>query len=78
MVDVGGEGGEVASLHGGVLGQGAVAGPVGEAEHPLTVGKAGGAVAQLDDSGQLVPGHAGRAVAAGAATQVPGQSSSPC
>ena len=66
VVDVGGERGEVAGLDGGVFGQRAVAGPVGEAEHPLTDGEAGGAVAQLDDdSGQFVPGNAGRAVTAG-------------
>ena len=66
VVDVGGERGEVACLDGGVFGQRAVAGPVGEAEHPLADGEAGGAVAQLDnDSGQFVPGNAGRAVTAG-------------
>ena len=61
-----GERGEVACLDSGVFGQRAVAGPVGEAEDPLADGEAGGAVAQLDDdSGQFVPGNAGRAVTAG-------------
>ena len=67
VVDVGRERGEVAGLHRGVLGQRSVAGPVGQAEHPLADGEAGGAVAELDDdAGQLVPGHAGCPVAAGA------------
>ena len=59
-------GAEVACLDGGVLGQRAVAGPVGEAEDPLADGQAGGAVAQFDDdSGQFVPGNGRRAVTAG-------------
>ena len=67
VVDVGREGGEVASLHRGVLGQGSVASPVGQSEHPLAHGEAGGSVPELDHgSGQLVPGDAGCPVAAGA------------
>ena len=62
-----GSGGEVAGLHGGVLGQRPVAGPVGQPEHPLAHGQAGGAVAQLaDHTRQLVSGHARGPVAAGA------------
>ena len=62
-----GERGEVAGLHRGVLGQRAVAGPVGQSEHPLADGEAGGSVAELDDdTRQLVPGHARCPVAAGA------------
>jgi hypothetical protein len=67
VVDVRREWGEVAGLHRAVLGEGAVAGPVGQSEHPLADGQAGGAVAQLDDdTGQLVAGHARRPVAVGA------------
>jgi hypothetical protein len=39
--------GEVAGLHRRVLGQRPVAGPVGQPEHPLAHGQAGGTVAQL-------------------------------
>ena len=39
MVDVTRKGSEVAGLHGGVLSQGAVAGPVGQPEHPLADGE---------------------------------------
>ena len=41
VVDVGREGGEVTSLHRGVLGQGAIAGPAGQSEHPLAHSESG-------------------------------------
>ena len=67
VVDVRRKRGEVAGLHRGVLGQGPVAGPVGQSEHPLAHGQAGGAVAQLgDNTRQLVSGHARGPVVAGA------------
>lgn len=66
VVDVGGKRGQVACLHRGVLGQRTVARPVGQAEHPLADGEAGGAVPQfLDHARQLVPGHTRCAVASG-------------
>ena len=76
VVDVSRKRSEVAGLHRGVLGQGAVAGPVGQSEHPLADGEAGGPVPQLDDdSRQLVAGHARRPVAPGAVD--PGRPTSP-
>ena len=49
------------------IGQRAIPGPVGRAEHPLADAQAGGGVPQLcDDTGQFVPGHARRPVTAGA------------
>ena len=67
VVDVSREWGEVAGLHRGVLGQGAVAGPVGQPEYALADGEAGGAVPQLDDdTRQVVSGHARRPVVASA------------
>jgi len=47
VVDAGRKRGQVAGLHRGVLSQRPVAGPVGQPEHPLAHGQAGGAVAQL-------------------------------
>ncbi|BBJ37767.1 hypothetical protein SSPO_004850 [Streptomyces antimycoticus] len=65
VVDVSRQRGEVAGFHRDVLGERAVAGPVGQAEHPLADAQAGGAESQLfDDTGQLVPGHARRPVVA--------------
>jgi hypothetical protein len=56
---------EVAGLHRGVLGERAVAGPVGQSEHPLADTQAGGAVSQFDDdTRQFVAGHARRPVTA--------------
>src|SRR5438309_6663313 len=55
-VDVARQGREVACLDGRVLGQGAVASPVSEAEHPLSDRQPRRAIAEDgDDSGQLVP-----------------------
>ena len=56
-VDVARQRSEVACLHGDIPRQGAVAIPVGEAEHPLSQRQPRRAVAQSSDhSGQLVPG----------------------
>jgi hypothetical protein len=66
VVDVGGQRGEVAGFDRGVLGQGAVAGPVGQAVHALPDGQAGGAVAEFgDDAGQFVAGHTRGPIASG-------------
>jgi hypothetical protein len=65
VVDVRRERSEVAGLHRGVLGQRAVAGPVGEAEHPLADGETGRSVAEFgDDARQFVSGHTRGPVAA--------------
>jgi hypothetical protein len=67
VVDVRRKRSEVAGFHCAVLGQGAVAGPVGQPEHPLADGEAGSSVSQLsDDTRQLMAGHARRPVAPGA------------
>jgi hypothetical protein len=67
VVEVSGKRSQVAGLHCGVLGQGAVAEPVGQSEHPLADGEAGGPLPQLcDEARQLVAGHARRPVAPGA------------
>lgn len=67
VFDISRVGSEVAGLHRGVLGQGAVAGPADQSEHPLADGRAGGSVPYLnDDTRQLVAGHARRPVAPGA------------
>jgi hypothetical protein len=56
-IDVAGERREVACLDGYILRQGAVAIPVGEAEHPLSYRQSRRAVAESgDQSGQLVAG----------------------
>lgn len=63
VVDIGRERGQIAGLDRRVLGQRAVAAPVGETEHPLAHGQPGGAVPQLGhDPGQLVPRHTRRTV----------------
>jgi hypothetical protein len=63
VVDIRGKRREVASRHGGVFGQRAVASPVDESEHPLADGEAGRSIAQLDDdTRQLVAGHGRRPV----------------
>src|SRR5215831_2790223 len=62
-VDVARQRREVACLDGYILGQGAVAIPVGEAEHPLSYRQSRRAPAESgDNSGQLVPGDRGRSV----------------
>ncbi len=67
VVDVGGERGEVAGFHGDVLGERAVAGPVGQSEDALSDGEAGRSVAEFRHHARyLVAGHARGAVAAGA------------
>src|SRR5438552_3545804 len=56
-VDVARQWREVACLDGHILGQGAVASPVREAEHPLSDRQPRRAIAECgDNSGQLVPG----------------------
>jgi hypothetical protein len=49
VVDVSRKWSEVACLDCAEIGQGAIAGPVAQAEHPLTHTEAGGSVPQLDD-----------------------------
>jgi hypothetical protein len=62
-VDVARQRREVAGLNGRVLGQGAVAIPVREAEHPLSHRQPPRAIAEGGDhSGQLVPGNRRRSV----------------
>jgi hypothetical protein len=66
VVDGGGQRCQVACLDCHVLGQGAVAGPVGEAEHPLTHGQPGGPHAELGHlAGDLVAGDHRAAVPPG-------------
>src|SRR5919109_443363 len=62
-VDVARQRREVACFDGRILGQGAVAIPVCEAEHPLSHREPRGAITEGGDhSGQLVPGDRGRSV----------------
>ena len=63
MVDVDRQRCEITGFYRGVLRQRAVAGPVGQPEHPLTDAQSGCAVPQLNhDPGQIVAGHARCAV----------------
>lgn len=67
VVDVGGERREIAGFHGDVLGQRAVARPVGRSEDALADREAGRSVSEFrHHSRDLVAGHARGAVATGA------------
>ena len=72
MVDARWQRREITRLDRHVLRKRAVAGPVGQPEHSLPDGQAGGPVAQFgDDTRHLVPGHARRPVPAAAISPRP-------
>jgi hypothetical protein len=78
VADIGRERSEVAGLRRGVLGQGAVAGPAGQYEHPLAGGQASGSASQFgDDARESCSGTLGVRSRPARSAHVAGQSSSP-